>query len=116
MKQRKMGDDAVSPVIAVILMVAITVVLAATVFVLVAGIGKETKLAPKMVLHEDKGTSTLTVYQADANQKWSEWTVTGCTSPTGTDTVDPGDQLTACSGRVTVSHKESGTLVYEGEF
>ena len=39
-------EDAVSPVIAVILMVAITVVLAATVFVLVSDIGKNAGQAP----------------------------------------------------------------------
>lgn len=43
-----LGDEAVSPVIAVILMVAITVVLAATVFVLVNGISSKGKTPPSV--------------------------------------------------------------------
>ena len=41
------GDDAVSPVIAVILMVAITVVLAATVYVWVSGFGSQSSTPAK---------------------------------------------------------------------
>lgn len=47
------SQEAVSPVIAVILMVAITVVLAATVFVLVADLGGEQSIAPTMNLNTD---------------------------------------------------------------
>lgn len=52
-----MDEEAVSPVIAVILMVAITVVLAATVFVLVSDLGGDVgQSSPKMQLVSDSST------------------------------------------------------------
>ena len=74
-------DDAVSPVIAVILMVAITVVLAATVYVWVSGFGSGTNSSPAHTMSmtsagplafgnsgtnpEDHITKTYTVSSAD---------------------------------------------------
>jgi flagellin-like protein len=113
----KMNDEAVSPVIAVILMVAITVVLAATVFVLVSDIGNNTTgSAPELSFREDQEADTLTVIKAESGLTWASFTVSGCTAPADAESVDAGDQLTACSGRVTVSHDASNTLVYEGTF
>ncbi len=53
-KSFKMEEDAVSPVIGVILMVAITVVLAAVVFVLVSDLGGDSEIAsfPQVKLSE----------------------------------------------------------------
>lgn len=114
---RKLNEEAVSPVIAVILMVAITVVLAATVFVLVSDIGSQTvKQAPQMSFRDDQEQDTVTVVQVSRPMTWGDLAVTGCTAPAATEAVDPGDQLTACGGRVTVSHRVSGTLLYEKSF
>lgn len=66
------ADEAVSPVIAVILMVAITVVLAATVFVLVSDIGGNTgSAAPVISFTVDEGTDRLTVSSAASNADWN---------------------------------------------
>src|SRR5688500_3796114 len=82
---RKFGqaDDAVSPVIAVILMVAITVVLAATVFVLVSDIGGNTgSAAPQISWNPDEGNDRLSVNTASQNADWFRLTfeVDSCVS------------------------------------
>lgn len=65
-------DRAVSPVIAVILMVAITVVLAATVFVLVQDIGDETgKPSFTLVMGTDDAEDRATVEGASPTADWS---------------------------------------------
>lgn len=63
-------EDAVSPVIAVILMVAITVVLAATVFVLVSDLGSQ-KTAPAVNLEKDESNDRLVVKSAADNADWN---------------------------------------------
>lgn len=107
---------AVSPVIAVVLMVAITVVLAATVFVLVADISQDTsKPAPQIAWNEDQTADTLTVQQAPTGHTWTEFAVTGCTgTPTGT--LDAGDVVTGCAGNVSIRHNPTNSLVYSGTF
>jgi flagellin-like protein len=116
--KRKLRDDtkAVSPVIAVILMVAITVVLAATVFVLVTDIqAGNSKAGPQIAWRENQADDTLTVQQAPTGLNWTQFTVQGCTGvPTGT--LDAGDTVTGCSGAVTVRHNPSNSLVYQGRF
>lgn len=106
-------ENAVSPVIAVILMVAITVVLAAVVFVLVNNIsGKNTTVPPQMSWNRDG--SNLTLVTASGNMTWAEFVTTGCTSvPVGT--VDAGDRFTGCTGRVTIRHTPSNSLVYDSD-
>lgn len=86
-------DEAVSPVIAVILMVAITVVLAATVYVWVSGFGSSGGSAAKslalssagVISHiddadndtvADTSSKNFTVSAATPGMKWSEVTVT----------------------------------------
>lgn len=69
---------AVSPVIAVILMVAITVVLAATVFVLVSDIGGQTSnTAPQIAWAPDESKDRLGVNSATQNADWSRLNVSG---------------------------------------
>lgn len=113
---RKMDTQAVSPVIAVILMVAITVVLAATVFVLVSDIGAP-PAAPTLSFREDTANRNLTVIQAQTGLTWGEFTITGCPDvPPSTDAVNAGDSLGGCTGRVTIRHNPSNSLTYTGEF
>ena len=73
------GDDAVSPVIAVILMVAITVVLAATVYVWVSGFGaqsgnpqKSISLTSSGALDNTNNNKTYTVASGTSGMKWSD--------------------------------------------
>lgn len=111
-KACKMNEEAVSPVIGVILMVAITVVLAAIVFLLVSDLGGPSEVPPAISFREDG--DSLTVIGADQDLAWEDFTVTGCTTvPTGA--VDAGDQIEACSGRVTIKHDPSNSLVFDGE-
>lgn len=70
------ADEAVSPVIAVILMVAITVVLAATVFVLVSDIGSNTsKNAPQMGWSDDETNDKWSVSQAPNQVGWQAFQI-----------------------------------------
>lgn len=81
MAERTMNDEGVSPVIAVILMVAITVVLAAVVYVWVSGFsvgGGE--MARSMSLVSDGTTqnanATYVVSSASSSLKWDEMRLT----------------------------------------
>lgn len=80
---KKHADEAVSPVIAVILMVAITVVLAATVWVWVSGFGPTgTPPTPSLALSENSFTTNATTAAAScaAGASWcAKWTVTSVT-------------------------------------
>lgn len=80
------NDDAVSPVIAVILMVAITVVLAATVYVWVSGFGSQSGTPAKTISLSSAGAlatdgssnnwKNYTVASATSGMKWSDITLT----------------------------------------
>ena len=70
-------ERAVSAVIGVILMVAITVAIAATVYVYVSGmIGGTKNQTPNVACTTDSTANKVTVATADANIKWSDITVT----------------------------------------
>ncbi len=115
---RKFREDneGVSAVIGVILMVAITVAIAATVYVYVSGmIGGGATKAPDLAFYQDKSGGTLTV--ASVSETGISWgtvqiTSTGNTTtlvePTGT--VSAGDVITSCSGTVTISYDNTTLL------
>ena len=65
----------VSPIIAIILMVAITVVLAATIYVWVSGMGKGGTSAPSLSATADNVNHRLIISQADKGLKWSDVTI-----------------------------------------
>lgn len=64
-------EEAVSPVLGVILMVAITVVLAATVFFVVSGVGEKTESAPQVGFIKDSSDRTITVLRV--SPPGTEW-------------------------------------------
>jgi flagellin-like protein len=71
----KQNDEAVSPVIGVILMVAITVVLAAVVFVLVSNLGKGSEKAPNISFSKDETGDKISVISADAGLLLSHFSI-----------------------------------------
>jgi len=74
----KMWEDktGVSPIIAVILMVAITVVLAATIYVWVSGFGGGGDETPSMACRADNALDRLVVVSADVELNWTDITIT----------------------------------------
>lgn len=73
-------DEAVSPVIAVILMVAITVVLAATVFVLVSDIGNQSNTSqPPVSWGMDEVQDRWSVSQAPNQVSWASYSMRSAT-------------------------------------
>lgn len=117
------NDEAVSPVIGVILMVAITVVLAAVVFVLVSNLGQSGEDAPDVAFSKNEDDNTITVVKAAPNLFWDDFTVNGCGtgpwsvgSPSSDESFNAGDIIDGCSGTVTIEHEESGTLVFQTTF
>ena len=68
-----MDDDAVSPVIGVILMVAVTVVLAAVVFVLVQGLGADRPVAHGLAVLLDEGDDQLLIAGANSVDNWENY-------------------------------------------
>jgi flagellin-like protein len=96
------NEEAVSPVIGVILMVAITVVLAAVVFVLVSNLSKNSNTAaPNVTFNQDNSAHKLTIVSADASAKWTsvKQTMTGgCTvNLNGGASVASGSAVTTAS-------------------
>ena len=95
------ADEAVSPVIAVILMVAITVVLAATVFVLVSDIGSNTsKNAPSMGWQDSESDDSWTVSQAPNQVPWSDFEIRASVDTLGyavNGTAGTGDEVAAAN-------------------
>lgn len=95
-------EEAVSPVIAVILMVAITVVLAATVFVLVSDLGGDVgKTGPKLSIVSDSttGSAKWVVKISDATQSadLTDFQFVLTTPGNGTIVADP-DSNTFATG------------------
>lgn len=133
----KDGEEAVSAVIGVILMVAITVAIAATVYVYVSGMMGTTDAAPTIAMTKTDTTSTetLTVVSADpSNLDWADLVVL----IDGVDAthsipgaVDAGDVIVfehdtlanSCATAtptgdytVAIRHTPTNTLIYEDDF
>ncbi len=127
-------EEAVSAVIGVILMVAITVAIAATVYVYVSGmIGTSPQSAPEIQFVKDDIGNKLTVAKAEpGNLKWSDLNITydgtygnlkfngnnwpGPTSNGGLNTtanVKAGDYITVEDGthNLTIRHIPTNTLL-----
>src|SRR5512137_687734 len=82
-KFKEADERAVSAVIGVILMVAITVAIAATVYVYVSGmIGGTKNQTPNVACTTDSTANKITVATADANIKWTDVNIT--TNPANT--------------------------------
>lgn len=122
----KDGEEAVSAVIGVILMVAITVAIAATVYVYVSGMmGGESEVTPVITFSrtDQATTNTLTVISADPGDlDWGDLVlkVDGTTTAHGqTGNVEAGDIITISTTgdyTVTIAHTPSNTLVGEWDF
>lgn len=126
----KQADEAVSPVIGVILMVAITVVLAAVVFVLVGNLTDTSEAAPSVsFIKSENGTApggTLTV-QSIQNGPVTNVTLGGtshdaaaCTISAGaaissSNPLSAGDTIT-CTAAGTITVSDGTNLLYNGEF
>lgn len=126
-------DEAVSPVIGVILMVAITVVLAAVVFILVNDLGESGESAPEMAFTKDNAARNITVVKAPTGNdeivyvdglKWGgDCAVKGINgnpgAPTPAATVEAGDRLWVdclADQTITFTHVATGTVVYQTTF
>lgn len=113
MKDLRTNEEAVSPVIGVILMVAITVVLAAVVYVLVADFGSNTQEPAPNVSMASDGPGGYIVSRADPGHMWGEFTVTGCTTvPLDADEVTAGDRLQGCTEDAVMVHDDTNSIVW----
>ena len=118
----KDGEEAVSAVIGVILMVAITVAIAATVYYYVTTMmpGSE-ELTPDIIFQKDDVNNEITVLSADANLAWSSIAITsdvGSPSDPG-GTIDAGDKITGIgsgAGTVTIVWTPTNALLGEFDF
>jgi flagellin-like protein len=110
------GEEAVSAVIGVILMVAITVAIAATVYVYVSGmIGGTSEQTPTLACSTDHTNNKLVVTSATTDIAWANIniTITNDTSTyytTKTGTVTAGDEIDLSTW--IISEGESATVVF----
>ena len=129
-------DNAVSAVIGVILMVAITVAIAATVYVYVSGmIGTSPETTPSMQFVKDATNKKLTVASADpGNLDWNTfsitWTAGNLSINGGTAIAQTSSPLTPSSAivvagdildydeacTVTIRHVPTNTLIGTWDF
>ena len=94
-KFKEADERAVSAVIGVILMVAITVAIAATVYVYVSGmIGGTKTQTPNVACTTDSTTNHIQVATADANIKWTDVVITNGSGATLKWTVYHGGGVT----------------------
>ena len=104
-------ERAVSAVIGVILMVAITVAIAATVYVYVSGmIGGTKTQTPNVACTTDSTANTITVATADANIKWSDVVITS--DITATKVIWYGGGATSNA----VTPMPAGTTILAGDY
>lgn len=109
----KQNNEGVSPVIGVILMVAITVVLAAGVYILVDGIADRDINKQVILGVSDEGDGLLVITQAPRDMLWSDLIVSGCNNANQpTADVLAGDELTNCASGATISHRATNQLLY----
>ena len=111
------GEEAVSAVIGVILMVAITVAIAATVYVYVSGmIGTSPQATPSIQFVRDDVRDKLTVASADPiDIAWSDLNITmtggGTIVYPSSGTVLAGHEITNCNGTVAIRYVPTNTLL-----
>ena len=127
------GEEAVSAVIGVILMVAITVAIAATVYVYVSGMmGESPESTPSVQFVKNDSDNKLTVASADPqNLDWGDLEVTpsgafnwsniaevGFTFNESADSVNAGDYITVPdgTGRISIRHIDTNTLLGNWDF
>ena len=102
------ANEAISAVIGVILMVAITVAIAATVYVYVSGmIGTSPETTPSLQLTRDNTDKTCTVASADpGNLKWNTFNITWTTTVTHLDLVAGGTRNVVYDDNVVINGLE----------
>lgn len=110
------SEDAVSPVLATVLLIAIVVVLAGIVLAIGFAVNQGRGDPPRaFAFTKDDASGEVRVVTAPHGVPWSEIRVTGCsTVPAGT--VDPGDAVTGCSGHVTLVDTHTNTLLASYDF
>jgi len=133
-RELKDKEDAVSAVIGVILMVAITVAIAATVYVYVSGmIGTSPQSAPNVQFVKDDINNKLTVASAEPGNlhwgdlvivpsnglSWANLTANGFTFNSTSDSVEAGDYISiasGASGTISIRHEDTNTLLGTWDF
>ncbi|PSQ47971.1 type IV pilin [Halobacteriales archaeon SW_7_65_23] len=119
LKQLLNDDDAVSPVIGVILMVAITVILAAVIATFVLSLGEQVSdSAPNasFTFEYDASASTVLVtHTGGPNIAESQLTVTAGSNTRGGWDSDPVTAGTSISSAISVSSGDTVRVVWENE-
>ena len=118
------ADNAVSAVIGVILMVAITVAIAATVYVYVSGmIGGSQESTPNIQFTKDDTNDKLTVVTADQSLDWNNVKIANNSATafvyvaqidsdlTNGSYISAGDEINNLAGTVRVMWQPTNTLI-----
>lgn len=112
------ADQAVSPVIGVILMVAITVILAAIVFVLVSNLAEESPTQTPHITMLSDGRGNYTVQSVSQELPWDEVLLTGGCMPVGTieEFIHAGNEIHCNPGvKLTIVHRPSDSIAYRDD-
>ena len=106
----KMWKDmtGVSPIIAVILMVAITVVLAATIYVWVSGFGGSGSSTPAISMSADNVNDKLIVTSCDPGINWTDISIKASVACDGNLTTDDNNAFGSTYHNITTYFKKVG--------
>jgi len=123
------SDEAVSPIIGAVMLVAIAVLLAGGVFVMVRIFTDESvEKAPLVAFADDPEDPTLTVVRASPGLTWDELVLMGdclpllngaAYPPAPGTAVESGDVLECQAGevlRIASTHREDNTLLLDHDF
>lgn len=108
----KQNDEGVSPVIGVILMVAITVVLAAVVWVMVSKLAQDSpaELTTLGIQRKESPLSYM-VMSAPNDLTYQELTISGCATHKTTGVVLAGDSFTGCTSPLLIVYENQ--VIYQ---
>ena len=105
------NECAVSPVIGVILLIAIVVAVAAVAFTYFGGIITVREETPIIVFDQNNMDDTLTVINADHFLDWDDVDVIGTANPPLSGTIEAGDEITGCAGTVQLIWEPTNTIL-----
>lgn len=116
MKRGWANDDAVTPLVASLLLLGVVAILAASVMYLGQDLGANAgKLSMGYVFDHDLAQGTVDVVRAPDGVPWKQLDVQGCAAvPTGL--VSAGDTVSGCSGHVTIRDVEANFVLFDRQF
>ncbi len=98
--------------------IALSILIVVLIYIYCSGmIGGTTEAPPTMSFISDYTQNTITVSSVETNVSWSDMQVDGqCDTSCLSGNIKAGDKITECSGKITIRHKPTGSVVFTDNF